>query len=94
VTISDVIVDLGQETAKQFADKFGEKRVFWKECDVTSSDQFEQLFAETKNYFNQPVNLLVNNAGVNHKLGWKKCMDIDIVSLNYKRYELKRKRMI
>jgi len=79
VTISDINAKMGQETAKEFSDKFGEKRVFWKECDVTVSEQFEQLYSETETFFNQPVNLLVNNAGINHKFGWKKCMEVDIV---------------
>jgi len=80
VTISDVDVKIGQETANTLAQKFGEKRVFWQECDVTAQESFENLYAETEGYFKQPVNLLVNNAGVNHMAGWKKCMDIDIVS--------------
>jgi len=87
VAITDINSKIGQETAKEFTERFGEERVFWKECDITSYEQFEQLYIDTEAYFNQPVNMLVNNAGITHKPGWKKCMDVNIVRLLCK-YEL------
>jgi len=37
------------------------------------------LWVKTEEHFKKPVQLLVNNAGVSHHAGWKKCMEIDIV---------------
>ncbi len=56
--------------------------MYWCRCDVTSESDFAQLWDSTEAHFGgQTVDMLVNNAGINHKPGWKKCMDVDIVSI-------------
>jgi len=79
VALSDVLKDVCRETAKELASVYGEERVFWRECDVTSKESFERLYDETERHFEKKVTLVVNNAGVNHTVGWRKCMDVDIV---------------
>ena len=30
--------------------------------------------------FTEPVSIFCNNAGINHTAGWRKCLDVNIVS--------------
>ena len=79
VCLSDVSQDHGKETLEEFSKKFGAKRVHFVSCDVTKKEEFISLFDEAEKYFNSQVELLVNNAGINPtKLGWRKCMDVNI----------------
>ena len=80
MTISDILKIDGQATAKCFARKFGQENVHWCPCDVTKEDQFTKLWDSTEEFFKGPVDVLVNNAGVNHLVGWRKCIEIDVVS--------------
>lgn len=80
VTISDLENSKGEETSKRFAKHYGKDRVHWCPCDVTKEDEFTNLFDSTEKFFGGTVDILVNNAGINHLPGWRKCMDVDIVS--------------
>lgn len=55
----------------------------WFHCDVTKEEEFTELWESTERAFGSSVDVLVNNAGVNHLPGWRKCMDIDIVSKRF-----------
>jgi len=81
VTISDLNQDVGQKTAQEFQSEFGEKRVHFCSCDVTDDDQLANLFDQSEKYFGQPLDLLVNNAGINTNLGWRKCMQVNIMAV-------------
>ena len=63
-------------------EKFGNDRVCFVKCDVTKEEEFENLFDEAEEYFKvQCIDILVNNAGINMNLGWKKCMDVNIMGV-------------
>jgi hypothetical protein len=38
------------------------------------------LYEGAEKHFGSAVEVFCNNAGINHVPGWRKCMDIDIVS--------------
>merc|ERR1711936_1099398 len=45
-------------------------------------EQFVNLFDKTEEFFKVScVDLLANNAGVNLNFGWRKCMEINIISV-------------
>jgi len=80
VVISDVNEELGRNTASEFKEKYGPSRATFIGCDVTKADQIKALFDEAEAFFgNQPIDMLVNNAGVmGEREGWKACMDINL----------------
>lgn len=80
VTISDVLVKEAEETEAKFAKAYGSDKVTFVRCDVRSEDEVKALWDQTVAYFGAPVDVMVNNAGVNQIGGWKRCMDINIVS--------------
>jgi hypothetical protein len=41
------------------------------------------LYEGAEKHFGSAVEVFCNNAGINHVPGWRKCMDIDIVSNEY-----------
>ncbi len=41
------------------------------------------LYEGAEKHFGSAVEMFCNNAGINHVPGWRKCMDIDIVSNEY-----------
>ena len=46
-----------------------------------NKDDLVEVFDSTEKFFGGKVEILVNNAGINHSMGWKKCMDVDIVRI-------------
>jgi hypothetical protein len=50
-------------------------------CDVTKRDELLALYEGAEKHFGSAVEVFCNNAGINHVPGWRKCMDIDIVSI-------------
>jgi len=82
VCISDVREEGGLATLKELREKFGEDKVTFVQCDVTMPDQFSKLFDECEAYFKvKCIDLLVNNAGINTNLGWRKCMEVNIIGV-------------
>ena len=82
VCISDIDEKAGVTTLKEFQERFGKERVCFIRCDVTKEDQFINLFDETEKIFDvKCVDLLVNNAGINNNLGWRKCFDVNIMGV-------------
>ena len=52
------------------------------ECRQKMSYLLWRLFNSCESYFGVPcVDLLVNNAGINSNLGWRKCMDVNIIGV-------------
>jgi NAD(P)-dependent dehydrogenase (short-subunit alcohol dehydrogenase family) len=51
-------------------------------CDVTKRDELVALYEGAEKHFGSAVEVFCNNAGINHVPGWRKCMDIDIVSIH------------
>ena len=81
VCLSDVNVDKGEVTLIELRKRFGQDNVHFVSCDVTSDEQFKNLFDKTEDFFDvECVDILANNAGVNTNLGWKICMNVNIMS--------------
>merc|ERR1712212_282343 len=82
VCISDVREEGGLATLEGLREKFGKDKVTFVQCDVTKQEQFSKLFDECEAYFKVDcIDLLVNNAGINTNLGWRKCMEVDIIGV-------------
>ena len=81
MTISDVLVDQGKETVSRFAEQYGKDKVHFVKCDVRNEDDVKALWDETVTFFGSEVDVMVNNAGVNHLPGWKICVDIDLIGV-------------
>ena len=45
-------------------------------CDVSQKGDWEDIWTHTENHFEGKVSVLINNAGVNPKHGWKATIDI------------------
>ena len=82
VCISDVNQDRGEATLTELRERFGQEKVCFVECDVTKEEDFINLFDKTEQFFKVScVDILANNAGVNLNFGWRKCMEINIISV-------------
>ena len=82
VCISDVREEIARATLNEFQLIYGKKNICFIKCDVTLEEEFTDLIAEAENYFNVDcIDILVNNAGINTNLGWKKCMDVNIIGV-------------
>lgn len=79
VTVADINEDEGLKTVLDFKSRYGKERIHFVTLDVTDAKQFKAAFDATEAFFKAKVHGLVNNAGINHTQGWRKCMDIDIV---------------
>lgn len=72
-------VDIGQKTLTQLREIYGNDKVFFIKCDVTKEEDFTNAWDETENFFGRKIDVLANNAGINHLSGWKKCFDVNMV---------------
>ncbi|KAL4155123.1 hypothetical protein PRNP1_007236 [Phytophthora ramorum] len=89
VMITDVDVHELQATGKELQRKFGKSNVCWDRQNVTEKDSFQRAFVYAREYFKQPVNVLVNNAGISGDMtfydpessSWEAVVDIDLVAL-------------
>merc|ERR1711936_851098 len=82
VCISDVNQEKGEDTLAGLRERFGQDKVCFVMCDVTKEEQFVNLFDKTEEFFKVScVDLMANNAGVNLNFGWRKCMEINIISV-------------
>ena len=63
-------------------ERFGNNNVCFIKCDVTKEDEFQNLFDKAEEFFKvKCIDILVNNAGINTNLGWRKCMDVNIMGV-------------
>eukprot|EP00090_Calanus_glacialis_P035589 TRINITY_DN60721_c0_g1_i1.p1 TRINITY_DN60721_c0_g1~~TRINITY_DN60721_c0_g1_i1.p1 ORF type:complete len:302 (-),score=74.06 TRINITY_DN60721_c0_g1_i1:66-971(-) len=81
VCLSDVREDTGLGTLKEFSERFGQENVHFVKCDVTKDEEIVNLYESCEAHFNKKVDIFCNNAGINHVLGWRKCMQIDIMAV-------------
>jgi len=81
VCLSDVREDTGLGTLKEFGDRFGQENVHFVKCDVTKDEEIVNLYDSCEAHFNRKVDIFCNNAGINHLMGWRKCMQIDIMAV-------------
>jgi len=81
VCLSDMLVEAGEQTRKELSCKFGENKVTFIRCNVTSLEDLTALYDGAEQYFGEPVSIFCNNAGINHTAGWRKCLDVNIVGV-------------
>ena len=61
---------------------YGSKNVCFIKCDVTQEEEFKNLFNKAEEFFKvKCIDILVNNAGINPNLGWRKCMNVNIMGV-------------
>ncbi|XP_022090280.1 15-hydroxyprostaglandin dehydrogenase [NAD(+)]-like [Acanthaster planci] len=77
VCLADINETKGKETEKELK-KYGEEKVVFVKCDITSEADLEALFTKTKEKFGT-VNLLVNNAGVQDEQNWRLCVNVNVI---------------
>uniref|UniRef100_C1C2P3 15-hydroxyprostaglandin dehydrogenase [NAD(+)] n=1 Tax=Caligus clemensi TaxID=344056 RepID=C1C2P3_CALCM len=78
VMLSDVLLQEGHDTLIELQNDFGEDNVGYCFADVTDLNSFQNLWFIAEKKFNRPVDVLVNNAGVTHQVGWRKCLDVNL----------------
>ena len=89
VMITDVNVHELETTGKELQLQFGQSNVCWHRQNVTEKKSFSCAFAYASTYFEQPVNVLVNNAGIAGDMTfyqpdsttWEAVVEIDLVAL-------------
>lgn len=82
VCLSDLKLEVGEKTLVELREKFGKENVYFEACDVTDEKQFKNLFDKAEEFFNVScIDVLVNNAGINTNLGWRKCMEVNIMAV-------------
>jgi NAD(P)-dependent dehydrogenase (short-subunit alcohol dehydrogenase family) len=89
VMITDVNVHGLQLTGKALESKYGHKNVCWMRQDVTERESFAHVFDYASKFFAQPINLLINNAGIAGDLSfydglstnWESVVEIDLTAL-------------
>ena len=84
VCLSDINQKLGDETRSEFSNVYGSKRINFVSCDVRKNDQVQNVFKETKEYFNvEKIDILVNNAGVSDsdKFDWRMVIEINYLGV-------------
>ena len=79
VTLSDVSAAAGERAAAALSAAHGAERVAFVACDVTKADEVAALWAAAAERFGRAPDVLVNNAGVGHLLGWRKCIEVNLV---------------
>ena len=82
VCISDLKQEAGEKTLDEVREKFGKDKVCFVACNVTVEEEFNNLLDKAQEFFNVDcVDILVNNAGINTNLGWRKCMEVNIMAV-------------
>ena len=52
---------------------FGESSVMFVQTDVTEPEDWERLWEKSVEFFQSPIDVLCNNAGVSPSLGFERC---------------------
>ena len=55
--------------------------VHFVHCDVTKDEDLDNLIQAANTLFGAPVDIFVNNAGISTILGWRKCMEVNIMAM-------------
>merc|ERR1711915_352968 len=81
VCLSDLREDTGLATKEEMEERFGKENVHFIKCDVTKQEELTALYDGAEEHFKAKVDIFCNNAGINTSLGWRKCMDINIIAV-------------
>ena len=80
VCISDKNEEPLKKTFKEFLQSYGSESVCYVKCDVTKEEDFNYLFDEAERFFDiSCVDILVNNAGIGMNLGWRACLNVNLL---------------
>ena len=64
VCISDISPEVGQKTAQEFQEIFGQDKVTFKECNVIKEEDWNILWNHAEEYFGDQVTLLVSDTRI------------------------------
>ncbi|KAJ3648862.1 hypothetical protein Zmor_020633 [Zophobas morio] len=70
VTIADIDVTKGEESAKKLNNEFGGNKVIFVRTDVTKADELEAAFKTTLNTW-KGLDIVINNAGIMNDANWE-----------------------
>ncbi|XP_005103971.2 15-hydroxyprostaglandin dehydrogenase [NAD(+)] [Aplysia californica] len=78
VGLTDMNEEAGQATVSEFSTKYGQNKVFFMKCDVTSEAQMEETFQTIKERLGG-LDIVINNAGIGSEFnGWEKTVDVNV----------------
>ncbi|XP_078000881.1 15-hydroxyprostaglandin dehydrogenase [NAD(+)]-like isoform X1 [Glandiceps talaboti] len=77
VGLLDIKAAKGQETARLLSSTFGEKRVLYAQCDVSSNGEIEGAFQKVKSHFGS-LDIVCNNAAIVDEIYWERSIDINL----------------
>uniref|UniRef100_A0A0B6YQ65 15-hydroxyprostaglandin dehydrogenase [NAD(+)] n=2 Tax=Arion vulgaris TaxID=1028688 RepID=A0A0B6YQ65_9EUPU len=79
VALTDYSSDHGLKTLAEFQTKYGENKVMFMKCDVTSKEEMAETFQTVKERFGG-LDIVINNAGVGFEMGdlWEKTVDVNL----------------
>lgn len=78
VCFADVNVDEGKKTEEAFHKSYGRENSRFVKCDVSSENEFQNLFKEACTSFRK-VDMLVNNAGILKESQWQKTIAVNLM---------------
>ena len=81
VVMTDINSQLGAEQQKQLRQEFGESRLMFVKLDVRSEAEWEQVWQEAEKWFDGPVDVLMNNAGLFSRTDWRLMLDVNLRGL-------------
>ncbi|KAL4234974.1 hypothetical protein ACF0H5_006615 [Mactra antiquata] len=79
VSVVDYNAESGNATTEELKTKYGEDKVIFCQCNVTSQSDFEAAFKRTKDTFGG-IDIVVNNAGIGGETDdmWEKVVDVNV----------------
>lgn len=77
VCILDITVEKCEEFVETLKVNYGNSRVIFVKCDVTSADDIENAFVMAKNTFGK-VDIFINNAGIINETNWEKSVAVNL----------------
>ncbi|XP_041455006.1 15-hydroxyprostaglandin dehydrogenase [NAD(+)]-like [Lytechinus variegatus] len=80
VSIVDYNSAKGKATEDELNKKYGEDKVRFFQCDVTSKDQLEDAFSKTLEHY-KGIDIVCNNAGIGDEINWERTVDVDLVAV-------------
>ncbi|VDI73395.1 15-hydroxyprostaglandin dehydrogenase (NAD) [Mytilus galloprovincialis] len=80
IFIFDLDSNLGQATAKDLCQKFGESKATFIKCDVTDKEQFIGAFNEAVKTCGH-ISVMVNNAGIADEFNFEKCIAVNLIGV-------------
>ncbi|XP_078000258.1 15-hydroxyprostaglandin dehydrogenase [NAD(+)]-like [Glandiceps talaboti] len=77
VSIIDFHEENGKRSERELQQQFGEDKVIFIHCDVSSKADLEDSFRKTKENFGR-LDIVVNNAGISDEFNWEKMVNINL----------------